>query len=96
MRSSIHRSLDAARLRLEERGRLEEALSAFGVALEFHPEYPDAHRHKAALLDSLGQPEEAKLHWQTYLQYDQRGPWAEEARQRLLRGGRGGVAEGVG
>ena len=68
---------------LEERGRKEEALSAFGVALEFHPEYPDAHRHKAALLDALGQPGEARIHWQTYLQYDQRGPWAEEARERL-------------
>ncbi len=68
---------------LEERGRSEEALSAFGVALEFHPEYPDAHRHIAALLDTLGQPDEARLHWQTYLQYDQRGPWADEARQRL-------------
>jgi Flp pilus assembly protein TadD len=68
---------------LEERGRAEEALSAFGVALEFHPDYPDAHRHKAALLDSLGQSQEALAHWQTYLQYDQRGPWAEEARHRL-------------
>ncbi len=68
---------------LEERGRSEEALSAFGVALEFHPDYPDAHRHKAALLDSLGQHADARLHWETYLQYDQRGPWAEEARQRL-------------
>ncbi len=65
---------------LEESGRSEEALSAFGVALEFHPEYPDAHRHKAALLDSLGQTEAAKPHWETYLKYDQRGPWAEEAR----------------
>ena len=68
---------------LEERDRAEEALSAFGVALEFHPEYPEAHRHKAALLDSLGQSESAQTHWQTYLQYDQRGPWAEEARARL-------------
>jgi Flp pilus assembly protein TadD len=68
---------------LEERGRKEEALSAFGVALEFHPEYPDAHRHKAALLESLGQSEDAKIHWQTYLKYDQKGPWADEARQRL-------------
>jgi Flp pilus assembly protein TadD len=68
---------------LEERGRKEEALSAFGVALEFHPEYPDAHRHKAALLDQMGQAEEAKTHWQTYLKYDQKGPWADEARARL-------------
>jgi Flp pilus assembly protein TadD len=68
---------------LEERGRKDEALSAFGVALEFHPEYPDAHRHKAALLESLGQSEDAKIHWQTYLKYDQKGPGADEARQRL-------------
>ncbi len=68
---------------LEERDLKEEALSAFGVALEFHPEYPDAHRHKAALLDILGQTEEARAHWETYLKYDQKGPWAEEARARL-------------
>jgi len=64
-------------------GQPQAALDAFDVALDVHPEYPDAHLHKAELLHQLGRSEEARLHWETYLQFDQRGPWAENARQRL-------------
>jgi len=66
-----------------ETGHLEAALEAFDVALDLHPDYPDAHWHKAAVLSQLGRADEASAHWQIYLEHDQRGPWAELARQRL-------------
>ncbi len=61
----------------------EAALEAFGVALQVHPDFPDAHWHRGEVLQSLGRTDEAIPHWETYLTFDQRGPWAEAARQRL-------------
>lgn len=68
---------------LEEAGETESALMAFDAALDIHSEYPDAHRHKAALLDGLDRTDEALHHWQAYLDCDPRGPWAQEAKDRL-------------
>jgi tetratricopeptide (TPR) repeat protein len=68
---------------LEESGDAASALLAFDAALGVHPDYPDAHRHKAAVLDRLGREDEAVAHWRQYLHYDDRGPWADEARRRL-------------
>lgn len=59
------------------------ARDAFQVALDLHPDFPDAHFHLAQLLERLGETFGAKHHWKTYLSFDQRGPWAELARQRL-------------
>ncbi len=70
-----------------EQGELQGALDAFDVALEVHPEYPDAHLHKAEVLHQLGRTDEAVVHWQTYLKFDTRGPWAENARRRLAAAG---------
>ncbi|MBL8849412.1 MAG: tetratricopeptide repeat protein [Planctomycetaceae bacterium] len=66
-----------------ELGQLESALDAFDVALAAHPEYPDAHFQKAETLAELGHAAEAVPYWRRYLSYDNRGPWAELARQRL-------------
>ena len=66
-----------------ELGELESALDAFDIALEVHPEYPDAHFQKAETLADLGHQSQAIPYWQRYLTYDSRGPWAEMARQRL-------------
>lgn len=66
-----------------ERGELESALQAFRVALDVHPDYPDAHWHLAEVLHQLGRSGEAVPHWETYLRFDSRGPWADQARQRL-------------
>lgn len=60
------------------------AHAAFVIALDRHPDYPDAHFHLAGVLESLGKADEAADHWRRYLEYDQRGPWAEIARERLL------------
>jgi tetratricopeptide (TPR) repeat protein len=65
------------------KGELESALEAFSIALTVHADYPDAHWHVADVLVQLGRPDEAAAHWRKYLEYDRRGPWAEQARQRL-------------
>lgn len=66
-----------------ELGQTESALNAFDIALRCHSDYPDAHFHKAELLHQLNRSPEALAHWQAYLTQDQRGPWADVARQRL-------------
>ncbi|MEX1098258.1 MAG: tetratricopeptide repeat protein [Planctomycetales bacterium] len=67
----------------EELGELQSAVDAFGIALEVHPDYPDAHFHRAEVLFRMGRVENAVPHWRAYLEHDRRGPWAERARQRL-------------
>jgi tetratricopeptide (TPR) repeat protein len=68
---------------LAARGDLEPALDALRLALSVHADYPDAHWHAADVLLQLGRTEEAAHHWRSYLRFDTRGPWADEARQRL-------------
>jgi tetratricopeptide (TPR) repeat protein len=68
---------------LAARGDLEPALDALRLALSVHADYPDAHWHAADVLLQLGRPAEAADHWRSYLRFDTRGPWADEARQRL-------------
>lgn len=68
---------------LDETGQIRGALEAFRVALDLHADYPDAHYHLADLLERTDRKEEAAEHWRSYLKFDQRGPWAEVARQRL-------------
>ena len=69
---------------LSETGDLTGAKAAFQIALDLHPEYPDAHFHLAGVLEQLNQVDEAAEHWLKYLEFDSRGPWAEIARERLL------------
>jgi tetratricopeptide (TPR) repeat protein len=64
-------------------GEWQPALDAFNIALDIHPDYPDARLHKAEALHQLHRTPEAREHWQAYLTHDQRGPWADLARQRL-------------
>jgi lipoprotein NlpI len=66
-----------------ELGELPAALDAFNIALGVHPDYPDAHLHRAEALHQLGRTDEAVASWTAYLQFDSRGPWADMARQRL-------------
>lgn len=70
-----------------EQGRLTEAVESLQIALERHPDYADAHWHLAEVLAQAGEMQDAIEHWQTYLQFDQRGPWAEKARQQLIQAG---------
>lgn len=66
-----------------EVGESEAALLAFDVALNVHPDYPDAVLQKAETLAELGRGDEAVNLWRQYLTFDSRGPWADLARQRL-------------
>lgn len=68
---------------LDETGQVQSAHQAFSVALDLHPDYPDAHFHMAELLERMERSDEATVHWRNYLKFDNRGPWAELARQRL-------------
>lgn len=68
---------------LDQVGRVRAAQESFRIAIDLHPEYPDAHFHLAELLERVNLRDEAAEHWRCYLKYDQRGPWAELARQRL-------------
>ncbi|MFO1021608.1 MAG: tetratricopeptide repeat protein [Planctomycetales bacterium] len=65
----------------------EAAEHAFQVALGLHADYPEAHLHLAELLHKTGRTAEAVPHWQAYLKEDQRGPWADNARERLRQAG---------
>ena len=60
------------------------AVSAFQSALDVHSDYPDAHYHLAEVLAQEGRMEDAVTHWRRYLEFDQRGPWAAFARERLV------------
>lgn len=66
-----------------ERDEHNAAIAAFRLALDLHPEYPDAHIHLAESLAAVGRTAEAEPHWRQYLEFDQVGPWADLARQRL-------------
>jgi tetratricopeptide (TPR) repeat protein len=66
-----------------EQRHYEEAVTALRIALAIHPDFPDAHLHLAEALAALGRFEEARPHWTAYLDFDDVGPWAELARERL-------------
>jgi tetratricopeptide (TPR) repeat protein len=68
---------------LVESGDLEMAISAFAGALMHHSDYPDAHFYLARVLDQVGRPQDAVVHWQQFLDLAPKSPWAEEAMTRL-------------
>jgi tetratricopeptide (TPR) repeat protein len=72
---------------LAEQGDSALAEAAFRGALEFHPDYADAHYHLARLLDRAHRTSEAARHWQLFLNLAPASPWADEARERI--GGEG-------
>ncbi len=70
---------------LAQMGDTKAASEAFEAALLLHPDYPDAHLHLAELFEQIGQHLKARPHWLRYLDFDNRGPWADMARERLER-----------
>jgi tetratricopeptide (TPR) repeat protein len=68
---------------LAELGELGLAEAAFRGALEYHPEYADAHYHLARLLDRLHRSNEAIYHWRLFVSLAPASPWADEARERI-------------
>ena len=71
---------------LAEQGDLALAEAAFRGALEFHPDYADAHYHLARLLDHAHRAAEAARHWQLFMNLAPASPWADEARDRMSGG----------
>ncbi len=61
----------------------EEAIAAFQQAIDLHPDYADAHLHKAQIHQQLGEDELAGQHWQQYLELEPDGLFADLARQHL-------------
>ena len=72
-----------------------ESLLAFDEALHLFPDFPEAHLHKAETLRLMKQIDEAVTHWNLYLKYDERGPWAELAHQRLEQAGVSDVDDSI-
>jgi tetratricopeptide (TPR) repeat protein len=70
---------------LAETHELELAAATFQGALAFHSDFADVHFHLANVLDQLGREEEAAMHFRTFLAQAPESPWAEAARNRLLR-----------
>ena len=68
---------------LAEQGELALAEAAFRGALEYHPDYADAHYHLARLLDRADRSAEASRHWQLFMNLAPASPWADEARDRI-------------
>lgn len=79
---------------LAEQGELGLAEAAFRGALEYHPDYADAHYHLARLLDRANRSTEALKHWQLFMNLAPASPWADEARERMVEGGRQPSASG--
>lgn len=61
----------------------EQAEDSLRTAMSVHPENPDVLLHFAQLMDQMNRPEEAVEFWESYLEHDSRGPWADHARSRL-------------
>lgn len=68
---------------LAEEGDLNSAAAALNGCLSLHPDYPDAHFQLATVLDNLGKPEEARIHWLAFWNIAPPSPWKRVAAQRL-------------
>ncbi len=68
---------------LAELGEVGLAEAAFRGALEYHPDYADAHYHLARLLDREDRSAEAVCHWRLFMSLAPASPWADEARERI-------------
>jgi tetratricopeptide (TPR) repeat protein len=68
-----------------ERGEATAAVSCFERAVGIDPAFADAHFNLAMALEEVGDGGRARKHWQTYLQIEPDGAWAEVARRHLRR-----------
>jgi len=77
-----------ADIAVEDGGDLPLAEAAFRGALEYHPDYADAHYHLARLLDAANRRDEAARHWRLFMSLAPDSPWVDEARERIGEGRR--------
>jgi tetratricopeptide (TPR) repeat protein len=68
---------------LAEMGELELAAATFQGALDDYPNFVDVHFHLAHVLERLGRPGEAAVHFEAFLDLAPESAWAHTARERL-------------
>jgi DNA-binding transcriptional MerR regulator len=66
-----------------ETGDIEEAERCFSVAVGLDSTFADAHFNLAMTQSRLGRSDEARVHWERYLEIEPMGPWADIAREKL-------------
>lgn len=64
-------------------GDNQAAIDAFLIALDLQHDAADIHYHKAEVHRQQGEADLARVHYERYLTLNQRGPWADLARERL-------------
>ena len=67
----------------QELAREQAARHAWQTALAIHADCAEAHYHLGELEFRCGELHQAQVHWLAYLELEQRGPWADLARDRL-------------
>lgn len=70
---------------LYDQGDSEGAVESFRQALAHDPAFADAHFNLAMALEEQGCIQDARTHWQAYVELDPDSPWAEIARRHLGR-----------
>ena len=70
---------------LDETERVQEAIAAYGTAIQLAPTYADAHYNLALAYERQRQPRRALEHWKAYVRLDRTGPWSVHARKQIAR-----------
>ncbi len=68
---------------LLERGQPSSAIPFFEAAVQGNHSFADAHFYLAMAYESLGDAQSARPSWNTYLELDPEGTWADIARRHL-------------
>jgi tetratricopeptide (TPR) repeat protein len=68
---------------LAECSQHELAIAAFEGALKQYADYADVHFHLARVLEEMDQIDDARVHWQRFVELAPASPWADEAIQHL-------------
>lgn len=68
---------------LLDRGQPVAALPFLEGVVESNPRFPDAHFYLAMAYESVGQHEDARTFWLSYLAIEPEGAWADVARRHL-------------
>lgn len=66
-----------------ERGEPRQAIELFRAAIDNDPGFGDAHFNLAMAYEEVGRAADARPHWETYLEIEPEGSWAEIARRHL-------------
>ena len=65
----------------DEVGRKGTAVKMYEKALKINPNYADCHYNLAIVYGNSGDRRKSLMHFQAYLKFDTKGPWADHARR---------------